>query len=153
MRTVYCNSFSVFLSCFIWILLLLWLQRIEYHRINNGEKPSTIYKSDYFTGFGLKPEDIWGHRIGLKEFTAKNHKLWSINFGWMIQYHWYSWTNKDYSMSYTLISPWKILKKCIMNWQVINAVDGRTFESRLSDSLHRILNLMTDVVQRWTVGA
>jgi len=81
MRTVYCNSFSVFLSCFIWILLLLWLQRIEYHRINNGDKPSAVYKSDYFTGFGLKPEDIWGHRIGLKEFTAKNHKFW-INY-WM----------------------------------------------------------------------
>jgi len=29
-----------------------------------------------------------------------------------------------------------------MNWQVINAVDGRTFKSRLSDSLNQISNLV-----------
>ena len=71
-------EFSVFVSIIIWILLICWLQRIEYQRINNGDKPSTVYKSDYFTGFGMKPEDIWGHRIGFLKIIAK-HQIFKRN--------------------------------------------------------------------------
>ena len=46
-------------------------------------------------------------------------------------HEYFSWTKKDYSMNYTLISQRKISKKCIMKWHVTVVEDGRIFKTRL----------------------
>ena len=60
--------------------------------------------------------------------------VYTEKWSWMFFERTSPWAKKDYSMSYTLISQRKISKRCIMNWHVIVAEDGRTFKSRLLDN-------------------
>ena len=51
------------IGCVPWIVIILWLLRNQLEDAAGKNVKKENYKSDYFTGMGLRPEDIWGHEL------------------------------------------------------------------------------------------
>ena len=70
----------VIIGCVPWIILIVWLLKTQCDEAE-GKNPQIQHTSDYFTGMGLRPEDIWGHGcfddVLEEEYSSKRLKPYS----------------------------------------------------------------------------
>ena len=56
---------------FPWLIMLAWLLKNVFAEVENEAENEYDRRPDYFTGYKIRPEDVWGHSLFDSVFDAQ----------------------------------------------------------------------------------